>query len=87
MRHGDLAIYFKNEDGSDVRGLTNGLGPDAGLFSSRDGQKIVSREREIYSVPELEDYRRLLEQELWRPAQLEMFSWMLMIRMRGSLLI
>ena len=34
-----------NADGSDVRRLTNRVGPDGGPFWSRDGQRIVFRGR------------------------------------------
>jgi len=73
VRDGDLEIYSMNEDGSDVRRLTNRPGPDGGPFFSHDGQNIVFRGREIPPGEELDDYRSLLEQELWRPTELEIF--------------
>jgi TolB protein len=62
-----------NADGSDVRRLTNRVGPDGGPFWSRDGKQIVFRGREIPPGKELDDYRGLLKQGLWRPTSLELF--------------
>ena len=73
VRDGDMEIYSMNGDGSDVRRLTDRLGPDGGPFFSPDGSKIVFRGREIQPGPELDDYQSLLEQELWRPTELELF--------------
>mgnify|MGYP001212481731 CR=1 FL=1 len=73
VRDGDMEIYSMNGDGSDVRRLTNRPGPDGGPFFSPDGSKIVFRGREIPPGPELDDYKALLERELWRPTELELF--------------
>ena len=62
-----------NGDGSDVRRLTRRAGPDGGPFWSRDGQRIVFRGRPTAPGPELDDYRALLKQGLWRPTSLELF--------------
>jgi Tol biopolymer transport system component len=73
VRDGDMEIYSMNGDGSDVRRLTNRPGPDGGPFFSPDGSQIVFRGRTLESGPELEDYRLLLGQGLWRPTSLEIF--------------
>lgn len=73
VRDGDMDIYSMNEDGSDVQRLTDRLGPDGGPFFSPDGSKIVFRGREIPAGPEYEDYKRLLDQGLWHPTELEIF--------------
>ena len=73
VRDGDMEIYSMNADGSDVRRLTNRQGPDGGPFFSPDGSKIVFRGREIPDGPEYDDYKRLLDQGLWRPTSLEIF--------------
>jgi Tol biopolymer transport system component len=73
VRDGDMEIYSMNGDGSDVRRLTNRVGPDGGPFWSRDGKQIVFRGREIAAGRELDDYRSLLRQGLWRPTSLELF--------------
>ena len=62
-----------NADGSDVKRLTTRPGPDGGPFWSRDGQRIVFRGRGISEGAELDDYRSLLKQGLWRPTSLELF--------------
>jgi Tol biopolymer transport system component len=73
VRDGDMEIYSMDGDGTDVRRLTNRPGPDGGPFVSPDGTQIVFRGREIPPGPELEDYRALLAEELWRPTTLEIF--------------
>ena len=73
VRDGDMEIYSMDGDGGDVRRLTNRQGPDGGPFFSADGSKIVFRGREIPDGEEYEDYKRLLDQGLWRPTSLEIF--------------
>ena len=73
VRDGDMEIYSMSGDGSDVRRLTNRQGPDGGPFFSPDGSKIIFRGREIPDGPVYDDYKRLLDQGLWRPTELEIF--------------
>ena len=73
VRDGDMEIYSMHGDGSDVRRLTDRQGPDGGPFFSADGSKIVFRGREIPDGPEYDDYKRLLDEGLWRPTELELF--------------
>jgi TolB protein len=73
VRDGDMEVYSMNGDGSDVRRLTDRQGPDGGAFFSADGSKIVFRGREIPDGPEYDDYKRLLDEGLWRPTELELF--------------
>ena len=73
VRDGDMEIYSMKGDGSDVRRLTNRPGPDGGPFFSWDGQRVAFRGRPLGPGAELDDYRSLLKQGLWRPSQLELF--------------
>ncbi|HXW04818.1 MAG TPA: hypothetical protein VD833_06290 [Vicinamibacterales bacterium] len=73
VRDGDMEIYSMNGDGSNVRRLTHSPGPDGGPFFSWDGRRIVFRGRPLGPGPELDDYRALLKQGLWRPTSLELF--------------
>ena len=73
VRDGDMEIYTMKSDGSDVRRLTNRPGPDGGPFFSWDGQRIAFRGRTLTAGPEMDDYRSLLKQALWRPTSLELF--------------
>jgi len=73
VRDGDMEIYSMNGDGSDVRRLTDRVGPDGGPFWSRDGKRLVFRGHPIAPGKELDDYRDLLKQGLWRPTSLELF--------------
>jgi TolB protein len=73
LRDGDMEIYSMKGDGSDVRRLTTRQGPDGGPFFSWDGKRVAFRGRELGVGTELDDYRALLKQALWRPTQLELF--------------
>jgi Tol biopolymer transport system component len=72
-RDGDMEIYTMKADGSDVRRLTNRVGPDGGPFFSHDGKSIVFRGRPLEPGKELDEYRSLLKDGLWRPTSLELF--------------
>ena len=73
VRDGDMEIYTMKPDGSDVKRLTNRAGPDGGPFFSYDGAKIVYRGRSLRSGEELDEFRSLLKDGLWRPTELELF--------------
>ena len=73
VRDGDMEIYSMNADGSDVKRLTNRPGPDGGPFFSWDGKLIAFRGRPLPPGAELDDYRALLKNGLWRPTQLELY--------------
>lgn len=72
-RDGDLDLYSMNLDGSDVRRLTDRLGYDGGAFYSRDGSRIVWRAHYPEGDEEVADYRRLLDQGLIRPGELDLW--------------
>jgi Tol biopolymer transport system component len=72
VRDGDMEIYSMKADGSDVRRLTNRPGPDGGPFFSWDGTRVAFRGR-LSAGKELDDYRSLLKEALWRPTELELF--------------
>ena len=73
IRDGDMEIYSMRADGSAVKRLTNRPGPDGGPFFSWDGKSIVFRARSLSPGAELDEYRSLLKEELWRPTGLELF--------------
>jgi TolB protein len=73
VRDDDMEIYSMKADGSDVRRLTHRPGPDGGPFFSHDGRSIVFRGRALSPGKELDDYRALLKEGLWRPTSLELF--------------
>jgi TolB protein len=73
VRDGDMEIYSMKADGSDVRRLTNRPGPDGGPFFSWDGKLVAFRGKPLGPGPELDDYRALLKEGLWRPTSLELF--------------
>ncbi len=71
-RDGDLELYRMDADGQNVVRLTNSPGYDGGAFFSRDCKQIVYRaSRPTGAV--LEDYRKLLAQNLVRPSKLELW--------------
>ncbi len=71
-RDGDLELYSCRLDGTDLRRLTFTPGYDGGAFFSFDGTKIVYRAYHP-TGPDLEDYQRLLRQQLVRPSRTEIF--------------
>ena len=73
VRDGDMEIYSMNADGGDVKRLTHRVGPDGGPFFSADGTLIVFRGRTLAPGPELDVYKTLLRDGLWRPTSLEIF--------------
>ncbi|OFW06538.1 MAG: hypothetical protein A3H96_12780 [Acidobacteria bacterium RIFCSPLOWO2_02_FULL_67_36] len=73
VRDGDMEIYSMKADGSDAKRLTNRAGPDGGPFFSWDGQTVAFRGRPLAPGPEMDDYRALLQQGLWRPTSLELY--------------
>ena len=73
VRDGDIEIYSMRADGSDVSRLTDEEGYDGGPFFSADGSMIVYRAHHPSTPAELEDYRRLLAENLVRPSTLEIW--------------
>jgi TolB protein len=73
VRDGDMDIYSMKADGSGVRRLTDRPGPDGGPFFSWDGKRVAFRGRPLTAGQELDEYRALLKEGLWRPTQLELF--------------
>ncbi len=73
LRDGDLDIYLMDADGSNLQRLTDELGYDGGPFFSYDGTKIVFRAYHPQTAEAQADYLRLLEQNMIRPSQLDIF--------------
>ena len=73
VRDGDMEIYSMRGDGSNVKRLTNRSGPDGGPFFSWDGKQVAFRGRPLEPGAELDDYRGLLKEALWRPTSLELY--------------
>lgn len=73
LRDGDLELYRMDADGKNVKRLTNTPGYDGGAFFNADCSKIVWRASRPKPGKELEDYQRLLAQDLVRPSKLELF--------------
>jgi Tol biopolymer transport system component len=73
VRDGDMEIYSMRADGSEVKRLTDRPGPDGGPFFSWDGKSIVFRARALTAGAEMDEYRSLLKEGLWRPTSLELF--------------
>jgi Tol biopolymer transport system component len=73
-RDGDLDLYVVNDDGSELRRLTDTPGYDGGAFFTPDCTGIVFRASRP-TGPALEEYRSLLADGLVRPSALEIY-WM-----------
>jgi Tol biopolymer transport system component len=72
VRDGDLELYRMDANGQNVKRLTDTPGYDGGAFFSADCSKIVWRASRPAGA-ELEDYKKLLGQNLVRPNKLELY--------------
>lgn len=72
-RDGDLDIYKMRPDGSEAVRLTDAIGYDGGPFFSSDGTMIVYRAYHPTDADDIADYQRLLDQDLIRPSQLDIW--------------
>ncbi|MEM7587451.1 MAG: M20/M25/M40 family metallo-hydrolase [Acidobacteriota bacterium] len=72
-RDGDLDLYRMDADGSNVKRLTEAPGYDGGAFFSHDCEKIVWRASRPKAGEALDDYQRLLGENLVRPGKLELW--------------
>lgn len=72
-RSGDVDIYSMAADGSDVKQLTTEVGYDGGAFFSLDGTKIVYRAHHPTDKDALDEYKKLLADDLVRPSIMELF--------------
>jgi len=73
VRDGDIELYRMDADGGNVKRLTNTPGYDGGAFFSADCSKIVWRASRPRPGKELDDFKRLLSQNLVRPSKLELY--------------
>ena len=73
VKDGDLDIYAMNLDGTHLRRLTTEIGYDGGAFFSPDSQRVVYRASHPSRPDEVENYRRLLAQNLVEPSRLEIY--------------
>ena len=70
-RDGDIELYRMDSDGKNVKRLTNTPGYDGGAFFNADCTKIVWRASRPKGK-DLEDFKKLLSQNLVRPSKLEL---------------
>lgn len=73
VRDGDIELYRMDADGKNVKRLTNTPGYDGGAFFNADCSKIVWRASRPRPGKELDDFKRLLSQNLVRPSKLELY--------------
>jgi hypothetical protein len=73
VRDGDIDLYRMEADGSHVRRLTHDVGYDGGAVFNADCSRIVWRASRPKPGKELDDYKRLLAQDLVRPTKLEIY--------------
>ena len=73
VRDGDIDLYRMDADGKNVRRLTHDVGYDGGAFFDADCTHIVWRASRPKPGKELDDYKRLLAQNLVRPSKLELY--------------
>ncbi len=80
-RDGDLELYRMDADGKNVVRLTHTPGYDGGAFFSRDCKQIVYRASRPTGA-DLEDYQKLLTENLVRPSKLEI--WVADMTLEGA---
>ena len=73
VRDGDIDVYRMDADGKNVRRLTHDVGYDGGAVFDADCTHIVWRASRPKPGKELDDYKRLLAQNLVRPSKLELY--------------
>lgn len=73
VRDGDIDLYRMDADGKNVKRLTDQPGYDGGAFFNADCTKIVWRASRPRPGKELDDFKRLLSQNLVRPSKLELY--------------
>lgn len=73
VRDGDIDLYRMDADGKNVKRLTELPGYDGGAFFNADCSKIVWRASRPRAGKELDDFKRLLSQNLVRPSKLELY--------------
>ena len=73
VRDGDIDVYRMDADGKNVKRLTHGIGYDGGAVFDADCTQIVWRASRPKPGKELDDYKRLLAQNLVRPSKLELY--------------
>ncbi len=73
VRDGDIELYRMDSDGKNVKRLTNTPGYDGGAFFNADCSKIVWRASRPKPGKELDEFKKLLSQNLVRPTKLELY--------------
>ena len=74
MRDGDPELYTMKLNGKDVRRITYSAGYDGGAWFSHDGQKIIWRASRPNTQAEVDEYTKLLKENLVAPTKMEL--WM-----------
>jgi len=72
VRDGDIDLYRMDADGKNVKRITATPGYDGGAFFNADCSKIVWRASRPHGK-DLEDFKKLLSQNLVRPSKLELY--------------
>ena len=72
VRDGDIDLYRMDADGKNVKRITATPGYDGGAFFNADCSKIVWRASRPKGK-DLEDFKKLLSQNLVRPSKLELY--------------
>ena len=73
VRDGDIDLYRMDADGKNVKRLTHDVGYDGGAVFDADCTHIVWRASRPKPGKEMDDYKRLLAQNLVRPSKLELY--------------
>jgi Tol biopolymer transport system component len=72
-RDGDVDLYKMHMDGTGLTRLTNSPGYDGGAYFSHDGKRIVWRTHRTDDSTQNATFRRLLDEDLVRPASMDIW--------------
>ncbi len=73
-RDGDLDLYIQDLYTNAVTRITNELGYDGGAWFNNDGTKIIWRASRPKTVAEVDEYKKLLADNVVAPTNMEVFT-------------
>ncbi|MEO0145160.1 MAG: hypothetical protein ABIL49_06360 [candidate division WOR-3 bacterium] len=75
-KDGDLELYLLSlKDKKIIKRITNFIGYDGGAMFSKSGRYIVFRARHLKDSSEISEYKELLNKNLIRPGEVELFVY------------
>jgi TolB protein len=73
-RDGDLDLYIQDLNTNEVKRITYDLGYDGGAWFNNDGTKIIWRASRPKTAEEVDEYKKLLADNVVAPTNMEVFT-------------